>query len=301
MSYSEPAAPEPTAPEGVELFSLDPETNRHPQEMYRTLRATAPVLSLDGMGHVLTTKEAAMEAFRRPEVFSSAATVDTLAMGSVRPLIPLQIDPPDHVKYRKILDPLFAPKRMDAIEGDIAGRVNHFIDQFADRGSCHFTDELAVPFPSAVFLGLMGLPWEELDTLVGELLSDLVDLRHRLQAGSAPRRPDVHDNGCSAEFSKQLLELLRIEGWKARCRRRKQRDLRRVLRGFAERSGTAEPALHVYVSDPPTVRVWMLFFGIEISWLAALRRNNSSAVSRARRSSRAHSRSAVPAVVTVNQ
>jgi hypothetical protein len=67
MSYSEPAAPE-----GAELFSLDPETNRHPQEMYRALRATAPVLSLDGMGHVLTTKEAAMEAFRRPEVFSSA-------------------------------------------------------------------------------------------------------------------------------------------------------------------------------------------------------------------------------------
>ncbi len=44
--------------------------------------------------------------------------------------------------------------------------MNHFIDAFIDRGSCHFTDELAVPFPSAVFLGLMGLPWEELDTLL---------------------------------------------------------------------------------------------------------------------------------------
>ena len=109
MSYSDPAA-SPT-PEGAELFSLDPEANRHPQEMYRALRAAAPVLSLDGMGHVLTTKEAAMEAFRQPEVFSSAATVDTLAMGAVRPLIPLQIDPPDHKKYRKILDPIFAPRR----------------------------------------------------------------------------------------------------------------------------------------------------------------------------------------------
>jgi hypothetical protein len=90
MSYTEPTA---SSPDDVKLFSNDAELNRHPQEMYRALRATAPVVSLDGMGHVLTTKEAAMEAFRRPDVFSSAATVETLAMGSVRPLIPLQIDP----------------------------------------------------------------------------------------------------------------------------------------------------------------------------------------------------------------
>jgi cytochrome P450 len=84
----------------------------------------------------------------------------------VRPLIPLSVDPPEHKKYRRILDPLFAPKRMDEIEDDVASRVNHFIDAFIDRGSCNFTEELAVPFPSAVFLGLMGLPWEELDTLL---------------------------------------------------------------------------------------------------------------------------------------
>ena len=82
----------------VNIFDLDPETSRHPQEMYRALRDTAPVLSLDGMGHVLTTREAAQECFRRPEVFSSAATQAMLAMGTVRALIPLQIDPPDHVK-----------------------------------------------------------------------------------------------------------------------------------------------------------------------------------------------------------
>jgi cytochrome P450 len=55
---------------------------------------------------------------------------------------------------------------MDVIEDDIAARANRFIDTFVDRGSCHFTDELAVPFPSAVFLGLMGLPWEDLDTFL---------------------------------------------------------------------------------------------------------------------------------------
>ena len=95
--------------------------------------------------------------------FSSAGTME---LGNIRPMIPLQIDPPDHAKYRKILDPLFAPKVMDAAEADLTARVNHFIDEFADRGWCNFTDEFAELFPSAVFLGLMGLPWEELHTFL---------------------------------------------------------------------------------------------------------------------------------------
>ena len=102
-----------------------------------------------GMGHVLTTKEAAMEAFRRPEVFSSAATVDTLAMGSVRPLIPLQIDPPDHLKYRKILDPLFAPRQMAALEEPVAALVNDLIDGFVERGECDFAERVLGAVPVA--------------------------------------------------------------------------------------------------------------------------------------------------------
>lgn len=100
---------------------------------------------------------------RHPELFSSA--VD-MPLGNVRPLIPLNIDPPQHSKYRKILDPLFAPKRMDALEHDVAARANHFIDAFVERGECNFTEEFAELFPSAVFLGLMGLPWDELRTLL---------------------------------------------------------------------------------------------------------------------------------------
>ena len=110
-----------------------------------------------------TGRSAVDEVLRHPELFTSKGIVQ---LGNIRPLIPLSIDPPDHLGYRKLLDPLFAPKRMDAIEDDVAARANRFIDTFVDRGSCHFTDELAVPFPSAVFLGLMGLPWEDLDTFL---------------------------------------------------------------------------------------------------------------------------------------
>jgi len=150
----------------VNIFDLDPETSRHPQELYRALRDVAPVLSLDGSGHMLTTREAAQECFRRPEVFSSAATQATLALGTVRPLIPLQIDPPDHVKYRKILDPLFAPRHMTELEAPVATLVHELIDTFVDRGECDFSTEFSVPLPSQVFLTLLGLPLSDLPTFL---------------------------------------------------------------------------------------------------------------------------------------
>ena len=49
---------------------------------------------------------------------------------NIRPLIPLQIDPPDHKKYRKILDPLFAPQQMALLEEPVTKLVNDLIDGF---------------------------------------------------------------------------------------------------------------------------------------------------------------------------
>jgi cytochrome P450 len=85
-----------------------------------------------------------------------------MGLGNLRPLIPLNVDPPMHAKYRKLLDPLFTPKRMDEQEEDITRRANGYIDTFIDRGECNFTEEYAELFPSSVFLGLMGLPEAEI-------------------------------------------------------------------------------------------------------------------------------------------
>ena len=60
-------------------------------------------------------------------------------MGNIRPLIPLAVDPPGHAKYRKILDPLFTPKRMEAIEAAIAERANHFLDPLSSGASASTT------------------------------------------------------------------------------------------------------------------------------------------------------------------
>jgi cytochrome P450 len=109
---------------------------------------------------VVTCKAEADEVFRHPEVFSSNA--DAVDLKNLRPLIPLQIDPPDHKKYRKLLDPIFAPRQMALIEESVARTVNELIDRFIDRGEVDFSSEFSVPFPSRVFLGLLGLSFDEL-------------------------------------------------------------------------------------------------------------------------------------------
>jgi cytochrome P450 len=139
------------------------ETAACPQPVFKMLREHAPVLKVAG-GVILSRKADIDEAFRRPDVFSSNA--DALNIGNVRPLIPLQIDPPDHVRYRRLLDPLFAPKRMAALESRTAALVNRLIDRFAGRGECDLVREFTIPLPSEVFLTMFGLPLEELETFL---------------------------------------------------------------------------------------------------------------------------------------
>jgi cytochrome P450 len=134
-----------------------------PQPHYAKMRARRPLLLAPGA--VQTTTRAALDAtLRNAEVFSSG--MEGAPLGVERPLIPLQIDPPDHRKYRKLLDPLFAPKQMATLEPQISAQVNTLIDGFEAKGSCDFTNEFAIPLPSTIFLTLFGLPLSERDRLL---------------------------------------------------------------------------------------------------------------------------------------
>jgi cytochrome P450 len=117
---------------------------------------------VEGMA-MTCSRELTDYVLRHHELFSSRVEMN---LGNVRPLIPLNVDPPNHSKYRKLLDPLFSPRRMDEQETDITARANGFMDAFIDRGECNFSEEFAELFPSSVFLGLMGLPEDELRTFL---------------------------------------------------------------------------------------------------------------------------------------
>jgi cytochrome P450 len=149
------------ADDGGSLISLmDEKTAANPQPLFKVLRETTPVIPIEGLGVMVTRKAEADEIFRHPEIFSSNA--DAVDLKNLRPLIPLQIDPPEHKKYRKLLDPIFAPRQMALIEDSVTRTVNELIDGFIDRGEVDFASEFSIPFPSRVFLDLLGLSFDEL-------------------------------------------------------------------------------------------------------------------------------------------
>lgn len=134
-----------------------------PQGNYRALIEQGGYIApMEGMG-VSFDRASTDHVLRNHALFSSRVEMN---LGNVRPLIPLNVDPPQHSKYRKLLDPLFAPRRMEEQEADITIRVNNYIDGFIERGSCNFTEEFAELLPSSVFLGLLGLPEGDLRLLL---------------------------------------------------------------------------------------------------------------------------------------
>ena len=152
VGTAEPEAPGP--------FGGESDMAANPQPMFKAMREGSPVLALQG-SLILSRKVDIDEALRHPEIFTS--NMSAVDLKNVRPLIPLQIDPPDHKKYRKLLDPIFAPRLMTAMEDEVAVLVNDLIDRFIDRGEVDFAAEFSVPYPSQVFLTLLGLPLDELD------------------------------------------------------------------------------------------------------------------------------------------
>jgi cytochrome P450 len=139
---------------------MDPEMAARPQPVYAAMRE-CPVMAVDDVGILLSGKAEIDQALRHPEIFSS--NMDAIDLKNIRPLIPLQIDPPEHKKYRKLLDPLFAPRKMALLEDQVAVLANDLIDRFISRGEVNFAQEFSIPFPSQVFLTLLGLPLDEVD------------------------------------------------------------------------------------------------------------------------------------------
>ena len=145
---------------------IDPDYTAHPQPVYQRILANHRVAKSIAMSSpILSRYEDVMYALRHPEIFSSEMDMQVL-LGTRRPMIPQQIDPPRQTRYRKILDLRFSRPRMQELEPDLRRHAQEVIDGFVERGECEFDSEFAVPLPCRAFLTLMGLPQEELDLFI---------------------------------------------------------------------------------------------------------------------------------------
>jgi cytochrome P450 len=149
-----------------------PEFLAAPHAFMASLHDTHPPIFFSPSQHapaawMLTNYDDAYFVLRHPELFTThGATPFPRDPDNHFYIIPLEIDPPDHRKYRAILDPMFSPQAVARLEESIRKLANQLIDPFVDKGECEFAKDFGRPLPVGVFLDLMGLPREMMDTFV---------------------------------------------------------------------------------------------------------------------------------------
>src|SRR5271154_3911067 len=127
------------------------------------LREVGPVVLMQGW-YYITRRKDVLDALRSPEVYSSRKAFDTL--GSPLPQVPISFDPPEHTRFRKILQPFFSPHTLGQVLPALQEQAVEMVDAIVAKGACEVVQDIAIPYPSQVFLTLYGLPHEDRDRLV---------------------------------------------------------------------------------------------------------------------------------------
>lgn len=111
---------------------------------------------------VVTRFDLMSDILKDSEHFSNRE-LDIPKSNSPNVMIPLNLDPPEHLGYRMALMRHFDRKSITAMEPKLRAWANRMIDKVIDQGGCEFTEDVGANFPVSVFMELMGLPLEKFD------------------------------------------------------------------------------------------------------------------------------------------
>jgi cytochrome P450 len=136
-------------------------------QMAKELREGSPVyFNTFAQGYwVFTRYEAVRDMYKTPEIFSSESFTPWEPNPPYR-FVPTQIDPPEHIKYRRILNPWFSPRAMDEATGQMRDLCRRLVEETAPSGGCEFVTGFALRFPTEAFLKVIGIDPQDADLFV---------------------------------------------------------------------------------------------------------------------------------------
>jgi cytochrome P450 len=112
---------------------------------------------------VVVRAEDQRRVLQDPQTFSSYRQIFSGGIGEDWPLIPLELDPPQHTTFRNLLNPLLSPRRVLGMEPQVRAQAAELIEALKKRGSsCEFMKDFAFPFAVSIFLQFLGIPTERL-------------------------------------------------------------------------------------------------------------------------------------------
>ena len=164
-------------PQDINLNDADLFRENEFHELFRILRNQDPVHWNEGGTNwngfwSITKFEDVMYISRNPELFISSKGIagpsikmEALAnmdfaeqqqnQGGNASIITM--DPPRHVKMRRLVNKGFTPRAVNAMEPEIRRITNEILDTIAKRGECDFVVDVAAQLPLAVICGMMGV------------------------------------------------------------------------------------------------------------------------------------------------
>ena len=147
----------------------DPRITEDVQGTYAAALADAPDIfwsRLNGGHWIIKTFEAITQIVTDPEHFS-VREMQIPRVENPPFFIPLSLDPPDNLPYRRAMMPMFGPVAIKALEPRIREWAEQMVDAVAAKGGCDFQMDVSKLFPVTVFMELMGMD-----------LSRLLEFRH---------------------------------------------------------------------------------------------------------------------------
>ena len=143
----------------------------------------------EGQGYwVLTRFEDIREAFQDPATFSNHSIVATDPDPEYR-FLPSFIDPPEHMKYRRLMNRWFAPAAVEKMLPTMHLAARETVEAIVDQGSCEFSTSFADRYPVRVFLASMGLSTTDDADFFVSCVRRLSHQFHDTEAGAGGESP----------------------------------------------------------------------------------------------------------------
>jgi cytochrome P450 len=160
------------------LHLIDPKCyaeRGYPHAEWQQLRKHAPVEFFDPpdwQSFWAITKHAdIIEVSKQPERFLNAPGMTLIrkemaarraaggGFGEMRTII--NMDPPDHRKYRKVASPWFTPRALGRIDALVSETARKLVDTLGREGECDFIRDVASMHPLKIISRILGVPEED--------------------------------------------------------------------------------------------------------------------------------------------
>lgn len=157
----------------INLLDNDTYAQGMPYDELARIRAAGSLVKMDdpntGVPYWAVVRRDALDYIsQNPQLFSSAAqgpfpiendyeeNQKLMAENFI-----IYMDPPRHMKYRKVVRDAFTPRAVADMEPGLRRFAREIIDRVAGRGECEFVEDVAAELPLMAILAILGVPLED--------------------------------------------------------------------------------------------------------------------------------------------